>query len=333
MLRAAMLMFLALPGPVRPAGADNLGAIGDTLRREVLSPLYVDYGAAAQALAATALDCAGDWRAVMRPPYVASVLAWRRLEAAGAGPAAVPETASRVFFWPDKHGTAARQLATALKGQPIALETAAGLSGQSAGLQSLAALEQLLYGDAATSAFACRFSSAIAQFQAQPAVKLDADLKGDPTDGAALALAMFTGMRTTLDTVIQLDLERPLGTDLAAARGERARAWRGDLSLPLIGAALDTVERVYTVPGGFATSILASAELSAFDAVLRGRMKDARQDIAAIQVPLHLAVSDPVERPKVERLLDDVRAVRRLLVERLAPALGLASGFNALDGD
>ena len=131
-----------------------------------------------------------------------------------------------------------------------------------------------------------------------------ADFTRDATPGATFALAMFTGMRTTLDTVIQLDLERPLGTDLAAARGERARAWRGDLSLPLIAAAMDTVERVYTAPGGFSTQIQASAELSAFDAVLRGRLQAARAAMPEIREPLQVAVGDPAARPQVEKLLD-----------------------------
>jgi predicted lipoprotein len=332
-LRAAIFIALTLLGPTRPSVAGDLGAIGDTLRREVLTPLYSDYDRVAQTLAATAPDCAGDWRAAMRPAFVASLLAWRRLEAVGAGPAVLPETAARVFFWPDKHGTAARQLAMALKDQAPALESVAGLRGQSAGLQSLEALEQLLYGDSAASAFACRFGQAIADYQAQLAADMATDLGRDPTDGAALALAMFTGMRTTLDTVIQLDLERPLGKNLATARGERARAWRGDLSLPLIGAALDTVERVYAAPGSFSTAILASAELAALDAILRGHLQAARQELAAIQQPLQLAVSDAAVRPEVERLVDELRAVRRLLVEQLGPALGLSSGFNALDGD
>ena len=332
MLRATILTLLAVLGPMQPAFGDQ-DAIGDTLRREVAIPLYADYDAQARSLAATAPDCTGDWRASVRPAFVTSLLAWRRLEAAGAGPAAVPETAARVYFWPDKHGTAGRQLAAALKDQPAGLETAAGLAGQSAGLQSLAALEQLLYGDAATSAFACRFGLAIAGFQAQLAAQMAATFAEDATPGANFALAMFTGMRTTLDTVIQLDLERPFGTDLATARGERARGWRGDLSLPLIGAALETVERVYTAPGGFSTEIQASAELSAFDAVLRARLQAARAAVPEIREPLQVAVSDPAARPQVEKLLDELRAVRRLLVERLAPALGLAAGFNALDGD
>jgi uncharacterized protein len=338
LLRVAIVALLALLAPPRAGTAADLTAAGESLRREVLVPLYAGYGEAARVLAGVQPDCAGDWRGAVRPTFASSLLAWRRLEAAGYGPAAQAETAARVFFWPDKHGTAGRQLGTALRERKPALGTAAGLEGQSAGLQSLAALEQLLHADGAAGdpeadRFACRYALAIAGFQARLAAEMAATSASQPQDGAATAEGLFAGMRTTLDTVVALDLERPLGADIATARGERARAWRSDLSLPLVAAALDTVERVYTAPGGFASVIRASAELSAFDAVLRSRLQAARQALDAIDGPLHLAVEDPAERPRVEALLEELRAVRRLLVERLAPALGFSSGFNALDGD
>jgi predicted lipoprotein len=338
LLRAAVLAFVVLFAPPRAGTAADLAAAGESLRREVLVPLCAGYDEAARALARVHPDCAGDWRGALRSAFASSLLAWRGLEAAGYGPAAQPERAARVFFWPDKHGTAGRQLGAALRERRPALETAAGLPGQSAGLQSLAALEQLLYpdgaaGDPEADRFACRYALAIADFQARLAAEMAASFASQPQSGAAIAEGLFTGMRTTLDTVIALDLERPLGTDIATARGERARAWRSGLSLPLIAAALGTVERVYTAPAGFASMIRASAELSAFDAVLRSRLQAARQALQAVDVPLHLAVENPAERPRVEALLEELRAVRRLLVERLAPALGFASGFNALDGD
>lgn len=335
MLRALVLLALVLSCPTRPATAADLDTIGQLLRTEVLTPLYGGYADAAGQLAGVQPDCAGDWRAAMRPAFVASLLAWGRLQAVGTCPAASPETSARVYFWPDKHGTATRQLGAALRDRPAKLETVAGLTGQSAGLQSLAALELLLYGDLPDEAagFACRYAQAIADFQTELAAGMGRDFAADPTAGAALAPALLTGMQTTLDTVIQLDLDRPLGSDIAAARGERARAWRSGQSLPLVGAAIDTVEAVYTAPGGFSAAIVASAELAAFDAVLRRHLELARDAIAAVPVPLPQAVAEPAARLQVEQLKEEIASVRRLLVERLAPALGLAAGFNAMDGD
>lgn len=331
-----LLAALLLAATAGPAAAQGLDAAGGRLRQEVLLPLYAGYLDQARAFAAVAPDCAGDWREPMRVAYTDSVLAWRRLEATGTGPAVAGDTPSTVYFWPDKHGTAGRQLATALRDRDPALTRAAGLAAKSVGLQSLATLEVLLYGDRVpeqADEFACRYAQAIADLQAEFAARLATAAPGDPAADGAVADGMFRGMQGTLDVLIALDLERPMGADLAASRGERARAWRSQLSLPLIVAAMDTVERVYTAPGAFATIIQSSAELSAFDAVLRGRLQAARAATGEIGVALHLAVADPAARPAVERLLEELRAVRRLLQERLAPALGLASGFNALDGD
>jgi predicted lipoprotein len=44
-------------------------------------------------------------------------------------------------------------------------------------------------------------------------------------------------------------------------------------------------------------------------------------------------VIDPTARPNVEKLHLEVRALRQIIAQRLAPALGFEVGFNALDGD
>lgn len=315
------LALLALPA----IGKAQSGGAGVAAMPAALLAAYRD---AARELAATAPGCDAGWREAMRPAFAEALVAWRRFEATGVGSAGDPETTARVYFWPDKHGTAGRQLATALRARDPRLETAAGLEGQSAALQSLASLEQLLHGERADDGgdFACRYARAIAAFQAERAAAMTAP-------DAAPMEALFAGLRAALDTVIALDLERPLGRSIEAARGQRARAWRSGLSLALIDAALATVEEAHNGAGGFVAQVAANAELAPFARTVAARLAAARAAVAAIPAPLHLAVADPALRPKVEALLEEVRAVRRLAVERLAPALGVAAGFNALDGD
>lgn len=321
----------------QPSAAASLAESGAALRDGVVAPLYRAYGDAAQSLAAVEADCEGAWRGRMAPAFAEALLAWRGLEATGYGPAANPDTAARVFFWPDKHGTAGRQLGAALRTRNERLTTADGLEGQSAGLQSLAALELLLYRDPGppeVEAFACRYAQGIASFQASLADRMQQELEAMPSAGAADAETLLRGLLAALDTLLALDLERPLGSSLGEARGNRARAWRSSLSLPLADAALDTVIRLYEAPGGFAALAQSSSpEIAAFGAALGQRLQASRQALAAIQAPLHLAVAHPNERPHVEALVEELRTVRRLALERLAPALGLAAGFNALDGD
>ena len=48
--------------------------------------------------------------------------------------------------------------------------------------------------------------------------------------------------------------------------------------------------------------------------------------------PLFAGVSDPQGRLRVELLQQDVDAIRSILAEEVGPALGIAAGFNSLDG-
>ena len=49
--------------------------------------------------------------------------------------------------------------------------------------------------------------------------------------------------------------------------------------------------------------------------------------------PLEEAAADAALRPKAEKLALQVRALKQIVRDRLAPALGFPVGFNALDGD
>ena len=53
----------------------------------------------------------------------------------------------------------------------------------------------------------------------------------------------------------------------------------------------------------------------------------------AIGRPIEEAAADAALRPKAEKLALQVRALRQIVRDRLAPALGFPVGFNALDGD
>ena len=49
--------------------------------------------------------------------------------------------------------------------------------------------------------------------------------------------------------------------------------------------------------------------------------------------PVEKAATDSVSRPRVSKLLLQARALKQIVRDRLSKTLGLAVGFNALDGD
>ena len=79
--------------------------------------------------------------------------------------------------------------------------------------------------------------------------------------------------------------------------------------------------------------LLASAGGAALDQAIRQRLAQLFALLDGIQGPLAVAIKQPAERPKVEQLLAELKALRRTLRNELAPAIGLVIGFNATDGD
>jgi predicted lipoprotein len=59
----------------------------------------------------------------------------------------------------------------------------------------------------------------------------------------------------------------------------------------------------------------------------------ARERGAALPRPLIDQLTDPQRRIRVEAFRGDLVRLREALTVRLAPALAVSAGFNALDGD
>lgn len=136
-------------------------------------PSYARLGEATKALE-DALRTACRAPAAAVPAAVASaydrvVSRWGEVEHLGFGPAVVDNRGNRFFFFPDRRGIGARQVAKALAARDAALLDPAALGGSSVGLQSLSALDVVLFDparksikDAAALDYRCRYALAIA---------------------------------------------------------------------------------------------------------------------------------------------------------------------------
>jgi predicted lipoprotein len=107
--------------------------------------------------------------------------AWQRAQPIGFGPATWDGRASRIEFWPDKRGTAARQVALALRTRDMALIAEGGLEKKSVALQNLSTYERLVFdhGDTIASGqatpedlYACALAAAIARYQSELAATI-----------------------------------------------------------------------------------------------------------------------------------------------------------------
>ncbi len=353
-LAAIPIIALAWTSPVF-AEADH-GLVNEVLADRVITPAYVSYNDSMQALTPTVsglCETPSDVSlAAAQDAYKTSADAWQRLQPIAFGLIQAKGLDARIHFWPDKHGTAGKQLSKLLaKPDPAALES--GVAGKSAALQSLTALERVLFDQADTlitkeGAFACSLALAIADFQGDLAGDvLDAwqgneghvalfteasDGNGAYYDAADATTDLFSAVAASLDNIVANKLERPLGKSLEKAKPKRAEDWRSGQSLPNIIANLETIKALYIEPGGLHV-FLSEKDQDGLDQTIRKGLDQTLATATSIEPSLLDAVGDETAREQVEQLLKEVRSLRALFTGTLADAAALTVGFNKSDGD
>jgi uncharacterized protein len=314
-LAASVLSLLLL---ATPAAADTAAVVQDHIR-----PGFTAFAAAAQSLAAIK-TCDP---ATLRPAFHAAYDAWMQVAHLPLGPAEKDGRGLAVLFWPDPKGSG-------WKAQRALLATPPGvdeMAQQSVAARGLPALERLLYPTEPL-ADPCPLIQVTADDLAATATALAQDwgpygdlllTAGDPGNPRFLkpeeaTQALFTQLATGLDSLSDRRIGRPLGSfdkprpDLAEARASDRSIRNITLSLTALKALALSLNP--DSPRTFAAFDHAIALASAID-------------------PEIDHISDPQAWLKLEILQQAVRTTRDTAIAELGPALGVALGFNAQDGD
>ncbi|MGI9435295.1 MAG: imelysin family protein [Geminicoccaceae bacterium] len=352
-MRLFAITTLALSFLVGPLAAEpSYERVNQALADAVILPAYERYadGMAdlAPSIEALCVDPGEGTLAVAREAFARAMAGWQHAQPVAFGPVAEEGRTARIQFWPDKHGSAGRQLNKALAAEdPALIEN--GVADKSVALQSFASLERLLFGEpAGPSAYGCKLAEAIADFQNDLALTILADWKDEGGfhksfteaeggndlfyDAKEAHTALFKAINVNLDVIITQKLERPLGKQPDSAKRKRAESWRSGGSLDNIIANLETIEALYTAEGGLQVW-LPAAGFDALDVTLRDVIEQALLEARDIDQPLAEAVGDAEGRPAVESLLSTVKRLRTLFGTTLADAADITIGFNASDGD
>lgn len=344
-----LAFLLVLAGPAR--AAPDYAELNRALADGAVIPAYRAFAEAAGKLAETTKawckSPSAEGRTETRAAFRVAMLAWQRARPVVFGPAATDSRQVRIQFWPDRRGTAARQLRRALRTRDPALTAPGGIEGRSVALQGLPAFETLIV-DHPDDEYACAFASEIAAYLDETAELIVAEWTDDdgfrnmltpPPNGNALyatakeaSTDFFKSLSTALDSIVAQKLEAPLGSGIDGASPRQAESWRSELALAAIAANLETLETWFAVPGGFRDQ-LAKAGAAALGDGMKQAFREAAAETREIPMPLSRAVADPAQRPKVEALLTSVRDLRVLVRDVAARELGLVVGFNSLDGD
>lgn len=341
-MRIPALLFVLFALPMPALAQDHAGLARRAYEQHIL-PGFERFATEADDLASTALGhCAPD-DPDLREAYQTAFDAWMRVQHLRFGPTEVEDRAYALAFWPDQKGRTPAGLTALLAKQDPAAVTPEGIATQSIAVRGFFALDYLLYDPAAAagaaSPYGCKLIQAIAGDIARIADALAADWSGpygtafttagEPGNTTYQApsettVALFTSLLTGLEGNKDQRLGRPMGT-FAAPTPLRAEARRSERSQRNLVQSLEALSELAAILSAQVSPDAAGHVATASDrAVALARNLDD---------PVFAGAATPSGRLHLEQDQQAIAAVSAALLQYVGPALGVAPGFNALDGD
>ncbi|HEY4250623.1 MAG TPA: imelysin family protein [Roseomonas sp.] len=342
LILAALPLLLARPVRAQTASRMARQRVVEAAKTALLAPHRAFAEAAERFMQATAAlrDAPSPAAAAAaRGAWVAANLAFQGVRHLRFGPMDAFDRGFRLSFFPDQRNATGRDLTALLRdASQDALEAIAAGRGR-VPVQGLPAAERLLVAEGEApllqpgETYRRALLAAIARNIATIAGDLATGWTGDPFgaggDPEDALLLLFKSLHGGLDFVGDRLLARTLGPSLREARPRLSEAWRSGQSLALARGSIEALAMLHRT--AFA-GLLAASDAALARAVDQGfaELQAAAQRIAP---SLEAAVATADGRSAVEDTIRALGALRRLLAERGAPALGLPVGFNSMDGD
>lgn len=288
--------------------------------------------------ALAAEDCAPGSEA-LRTAFGEAFDAWIRVAHLRFGPLETDNRAFALAFWPDRNGATPTSLNELIAEEDPIVESAEGYATVSVAARGFYAMEFLLYDDAvdASGDYGCALIQVAAQDIANTTAAALADWQSEHADlmrgaggnqtyqSTAEALrALYGSLVEGLEFTRDLRLGRPLGT-FDRPRPRRAEVRRSGRSQRHVELALETLAEL--------SDILAADVEGADSDRIAAAFADALGRVRALDDPAFAGVADPGGRLRVESLKQSVEQAMQTAQNQIGPALGVAAGFNSLDGD
>ncbi|MEM7440264.1 MAG: imelysin family protein [Pseudomonadota bacterium] len=258
--------------------------------------------------------------------------AWNEVSHFRFGPMEAQDRAYAMAFWPDTRGATPKTLRKLIAAKDVAVQDQETFAEVSIAARGLFALEMMLYEPSLSPGpvgYNCDLTRAITSdiYRISQGLSSEwpafADQMRAPSgtfdSQKAVQRAFFTALTTGLQFNTEVRLGRPLGS-LDKPRPRRAEARRSGRSLLNVRQSLQALR-------------LLALSLSEPDSALTAALDRAARIAADLNDPVFAGVATPAGRNKVEILQQAINLVRDAVAQNLGPQLGVAAGFNALDGD
>ncbi|MBY6116482.1 imelysin family protein [Mameliella alba] len=329
-MRFSLTALILAATPALAAGPD-VGAIVDG---HVL-PRYRTLVSESAELARIAQShCAAD-STELRAAYSDAFDAWISVSHLRFGPSEQGDLAFALAFWPDSRGSTPKALAQLIRDEDPVAASPDSYRDVSIAARGFYAMEYLLYdpqvSTAGSDSYRCQLVQVLgADIAATSAAILDgwetgyAELMRHPgnetyrSDEEA-AKQLFTALATGLEFTEDTRMGRPMGS-YDKPRPMRAEARRSGRSLHHVLLSLQSLRDL-------------GARLSGDDPALDRAFAIALERAEQLDDPVFAGVADPQGRIRIEALRQRIAEVREVVTQDLGPRLGIAAGFNSLDGD
>ena len=347
--------------------ADAYQRVNESLVEHHVLPRYRRFAEAAahfrEAAGALCASRSSDALDDARAGYHRAMDAWMAMQHLQFGPLEQELRAYRLYFWPQARGKVGEAIAALLSDGDPARLSPARFSGASVAVQGLPAAEHLLFvsaralaGDGEAGRPACGLLQAVAANIHEIASDALAEWRDAPPEGwpsfadlvlrpgpdnadfpapKDATLAFFAALHHGLQFIADVKLRPVVGESRDAARPRLAESRPSGRAMRNIELNLRALQALYAGEAGPGLGDLVKAhdEDAALDPLMRKAFRLTLETARSIDGALDEAVSDPGLRPRTEKLLVQTRALEQIVRTRVAEALDLRVGFNALDGD
>lgn len=289
-----------------------------------------------------------------REAYSATIRDFSRIQFLRFGPLLEDDRLSRLAFLPDPRGIGQRQIRKIYAAKDETVLSAETLKDKSVAVQSLTAFDLIVFdkdtnvvlgSPGETKDFTCSYARAIAQNAAQIAAAVAADWQ-DPDGYSMLLLTggpendLFRSSQEAMETVYNAlttgvtvakdqDIQPALGNSQAKAKPRRVPFSRSANGLVYLSGELAGIKEA--VISMDLIPLLPEENHRALD-TLDFEFKNIQNTLSALQAPIRQTFSDSSYN-QLRAVSFTLSSVHYLMTNGMAGPMGLAGGFNALDGD
>ena len=305
--------------------------------KDIVIPVYADVTKQSSLLQDLAkkhcqqAPVSGEELKELRDQWLVLAQAWASAEMVNFGPATASMSNLYINYYPDERGLVHSGVAELIAANPNL--TAEQLADESAIVQGVPGLEEVLYANDSLDAGQCAYVISASSALNTRLKNIEKDWQQNSTELLAIDTTTdndrglnqwFNSLLSLVETMKSNAIDQPLGLT-GKAKGHLPAATAGQ-SRAIINAKLAILNKALTDP--VLTAILGSNNENEVADSLSTALAETSTLLA--QMPEDLSNADKAAQ---QELYDHLTTITRLIKRQLIPTLGLRVGFNSTDGD